>query len=190
MKLDYNAPFTLTFALVCIFILIIKAVLGPWFIKLFVLIPSEVFLRPENYIRIVSYSLGQSSWDHLLGNFSIILLVGPWLEEKLGSWSLLAISVITALVTGILHVLFFSEGLIGSSGIAFMLVILSGFVNFKNNRIPLTLILIIFIFMGKEIVQLFREDHISQFAHLMGGALGVFFGINKKNLTEKELNPF
>ena len=59
------------------------------------------------YVGFVSHILGHGNWEHLIGNFMLILLLGPILEERHGSGSLLIMVLITALFTGIAcHALF------------------------------------------------------------------------------------
>ena len=75
-----------------------------------------------------------------------------------------------------LNNLLFNTGLLGASGVVFMLILLSSFTNVKSGNIPLTFILIIFLFMGKEVYTAFSQDNISQFAHILGGICGGVFG--------------
>ena len=58
-----------------------------------------------------------------------------------------------------------------------MLIVLSSMVNFKEGEIPLTLILVLVVYLGEEIVNgLFSKDNISQLAHIIGGLCGCGFG--------------
>ena len=82
----------------------------------------------------------------------------------------------TALITGILNITLFSTGLMGASGIVFMLILLVSFTNSNEGEIPITFILVAVLFIGKEIIQSMNADNISQFAHIMGGACGSMFG--------------
>jgi membrane associated rhomboid family serine protease len=111
-----------------------------------------------------------------MSNFSFILLIGPVLEEKHRSGALLVMLMMTALVTGILNIIFFSTGLMGASGIVFMLILLSSFTNIRSGEIPLTFVLIVVLFLAKEFINAFAEDNISQFAHIIGGICGSLFG--------------
>lgn len=138
--------------------------------------PGFRLTSPLFYFQLISHTLGHHNWAHLAGNFSLILLVGPILEEKYGSKKLLKMMFITALVTGILNALFFSTGLLGASGLAFMMILLVSFTNHREGEIPLTFILIVVLFLAKEVVQAFSNDDISQFAHIMGGICGSLFG--------------
>jgi membrane associated rhomboid family serine protease len=87
---------------------------------------------------------------------------------------------VTALVTGLLNILFFHTGLLGASGIVFMLILLVSFTNSKSGEIPLTFILIALLFIGKEILQSLQSDQISQFAHIIGGICGSVFGFTTR----------
>lgn len=53
----------------------------------------------------------------------------------------------------------------------------------KEKEIPLTFIIVLIMYVGKEVINIFTVDNVSQFAHLVGGACGSIFGfINiKKN---------
>ena len=62
-----------------------------------------------------------------------------------------------------------------------MLILLSSFVNTREGKIPLTLILIIFLFVGREIIGIvFAKDNISQLTHIVGGLCGGIFGFYAK----------
>ena len=64
----------------------------------------------------------------------------------------------------------------GASGIVFMFILLVSFTNSKSGEVPITFILIAILFIGKEVMQSLQNDQISQFAHIIGGVLGSFFG--------------
>lgn len=134
-------------------------------------------LKPLSYIRLITHIFGHVDWNHFRNNYLIILLIGPTLEEKYGSINLLIMILITALITGIIHVLFKKTQLLGSSGIAFMLILLSSFVNIKEGTIPLTLVLICLFYVIDEIKDgLLKKDHVSHLGHLIGAFCGIGFG--------------
>ncbi len=68
----------------------------------------------------------------------------------------------------------------GGSGIAFMLILLSSFSNFKSGEIPLTFIFITVLFIGSEVMATLKVDRISQFSHLAGGFVGAAYGFIRK----------
>ncbi len=138
--------------------------------------------NPLFYWRLVSHIAGHQGWGHFMGNFSFILLLGPILEEKYGPRQLLIMMLTTATITGLLNAAVFPTGLMGASGIVFMFIILSSFTNFRSGDIPLTFILVIFLFLTKEVFGALKSDNISQFAHILGGVAGSLFGfMNRKS---------
>lgn len=175
MKVTVNAPVVLTFSMAAtiVFLLLYYTGIGQSF---FILPPSFQTSSFSWYISLFGYTLGHASWAHLLGNLSFILLLGPILEEKYGSRKIIVMIFITAFCTAVFHMLFFSHALLGASGIVFMMIILVSLTNVRSGEIPLSFILIAIIFLGKEILAVFEQDQISQFAHIIGGIMGGIFG--------------
>jgi membrane associated rhomboid family serine protease len=175
MKITFNSPVILTFSIICA---VVYLLIGPMGVMkdLFVLVPEWNFSSPTWYFRLFSHTMGHASTEHLMGNLAFILLIGPIVEEKYGAKNLIIMMVSTAVVTSILHLSFFSYGLLGASGIVFMLILIVSLVNFKNKEIPLTFILVVVIFIGKEIMGSLQDDGISHFAHIVGGITGAVFG--------------
>lgn len=177
MQVRYNAPVVITFSILCVAVLLLSLLFGGSFLEAFSAPGRGAFSArdPFDWLAILLHPLGHASWEHLLGNLSIILLVGPMLEEKHGSRAMVLMIVITALVTGLLNVFFFSSALMGSSGVAFMMILLSSFVNRGAGDIPLSFILVALLFLGREIAG-DGAVGVSHFAHLVGGMMGALFG--------------
>ncbi|MCU0389649.1 MAG: rhomboid family intramembrane serine protease [Thermoflexibacter sp.] len=171
MQLQYNSPVVLTYTFICAIILTISAFMPP-VMSLFTVYPTMSLTNPIDYFRLFSHAIGHGDWTHLLSNFTLILLLGPMLEEKYGSNNLLTMMFLTALITGILNVVFFSSGLLGASGIVFMMILLSSMTNLRQGKIPLTFVLVVFLFLGKEVLSIFQNNNISEFAHIVGGICG------------------
>jgi membrane associated rhomboid family serine protease len=177
MRITYNAPVTLSFALLSSAVLLLDQVTGSRLITNFFSVGGTMnFANPVDYIRLFTHVIGHANWNHLLSNFAFILLLGPILEEKYGSGPILLMMAITALVTGILNVLLFSTGLLGASGIVFMMILLGSFTNFRKGQLPLTFILVVLLYVTREVITAFQEDSVSQFAHIAGGICGSLFG--------------
>lgn len=175
IRISYNAPVVLTFALLAVGVFILgevvsKDIIRDWFVA------KPSLHRTSDYLGLVTHILGHANWQHLLGNFMLILLLGPLLEERYGSLSLLVMIVVTALVTGVLNLALFNTGLLGASGIVFMMILLASTANIRQGEIPLTFIAVAVIYLGGELVHAFRDDGISQMAHLIGGVVGAVFG--------------
>ncbi len=134
-------------------------------------------LNPLTYVRFITHILGHKDWEHFIGNFLYILLIGPMIEEKYGSINLLIMILITGVVIGVCNSVFSKNRLLGASGIVFMLIVLSSFVNFQAGKIPITLVLICLLYVVSEIRDgLFKKDGVSHFAHLLGAVCGIVFG--------------
>lgn len=174
MKIKYNSPVVLTYALIALACLALPVSRTT---GLTLSSPARLaFSTPEFYFRLVSYVFSHANWPHLMGNLVIILLVGPLLEEKYKSWKLFEMMLVTAAATALLNAFLFHTPLVGGSGLAFMLVLLSSFSNFSAREIPLTFILVAVIFIGSEVVSILKIDRISQFSHLAGGIIGAAYG--------------
>lgn len=185
IRISINAPFVLILAGLGLLAMIISSMTGGEFARRILAVdgafqPGSVLF----YLKLVLHPLGHAAWPIYFVNFTIILLVGPLLEEKYGSVFLTLAAVITAVASGLFHSIFFSSVLLGASGIAFMMILLTSIANFRSNAIPLTFIIVVFLFMGREIAASFRDESISQFAHIFGGLCGaafVFWRTHKKN---------
>jgi rhomboid protease GluP len=179
MKLlpTYNAPVILTFSLLAFLVHWLDSFyagkLAPAF---FAVWPEFHAGDPWAWFRIVSHVLGHKDMTHLVSNFSVILLIGPILEEKYGGRSLLSMILITVVATGILNTVFFNTGLMGASGVVFMMIVLGSFANHRPGEIPLTFIFVVALYLAGEVTSAFKQDNISQFAHLLGGLGGAVFG--------------
>jgi membrane associated rhomboid family serine protease len=180
-RIKYNSPVILTFTIISFIVLVLGYITerGSTYLLFSVYRSSlaDVFF----YIRLFGHVLGHADWAHYFNNFLIILLIGPMLEEKYGSKSMVIMISITALVTGVFNLLLFNTALLGASGIVFMMILLGSFVNIERGKIPVTFIVVVGIFIGREIIDgLFTKDNISQLTHIAGGICGAFFGFKTK----------
>ncbi|OPJ62391.1 rhomboid family intramembrane serine protease [Clostridium oryzae] len=181
VRVKYNAPVILTFTFLALLSYALGVLTNGLTTRLIFSNYRTSFSDPLEYVRLFSYILGHANWEHLSGNFIIILMVGPMLEEKYGSKVLVRLILITAFISGVIHMFLFNDMLLGASGIVYMFIILSSFVNAREGEIPLTLIIVFCIFVGKEIYEgVVSPDNISQMTHIIGGICGAFFAFNKK----------
>lgn len=181
-KIQYNSPVILTFTFLALGSYLLSYLTNGLSTGFLFSNYRTSFLDPMQYIRLFSYILGHANWAHFSGNFIIILITGPMLEEKYGSKVLTQLILVTAFVTGIIHTTFSSAALLGASGIVYMFIILSSFTNAQRGKIPLTLIIVFFVFIGREIFGgAFAQDNISQLAHIIGGLCGALFAFKIKN---------
>ena len=184
LKITFNSPIVLGFVITCFVVMVINFLsFGKSTPLLFTTYHSPLN-EPLTYVRLFTHVLGHGNWEHYVGNMMYILLLGPMLEEKYGSRTLVEIICLTALVTGLAnYILFMNVALCGASGIVFAFILLASFTGFKDGELPLTFILVALIYIGQQIFDgVFIADNVSNLSHIIGGLLGagIGYGLNKK----------
>lgn len=193
-KISYNAPFTLTFCLLSLLVLIINVVtlkkFDINFTQSYFMIYRDHLDNPWFYFRLFSHILGHKDFSHFINNFLLILLIGPLLEEKYGSLYLTKMALINALITGLIFIIVFkNQSLFGASGVLFMMIMMTSFTNKEKNSFPLTLLFVAGLYLGQDLYSMiFKNDNISQATHLLGGLIGIYaiYYQQKMALTEKD----
>ena len=193
LRVTYNAPVTLTFAILCVVIFLMNNyLLGRHLIPAIFTAPARIGTKIQStdeiknigfnyknlldYFRLFLHIFGHTDWNHLLGNFSFILLLGPLMEERYGSKMVLLMFVVTAFVTGVINVCIIPRPLLGASGIVFMLIVLASITTLDKNVIPLSFIFVVAIYLGRELINAPKAENISTVAHIAGGLCGSMFG--------------
>lgn len=172
LRITYNAPVVLSFALLALVVTFL-----PMETRVHYFAAHPKFIDWTSYVGLFTHTLGHANWEHYIGNFMLILLLGPILEERHGSVTLLVMMLITALVTGLANAALSSNPLLGASGIVFMMILLASTANIKSGEIPLTFIAIALIYLGGEVYRAVKnDDNVSHMAHLIGGLAGAAFG--------------
>lgn len=172
----------LTFALASLGALILGWVSGGWTTWHLFSVYRSPLSDPLTYVRLVGHVLGHAGYAHYLGNMMLFLVIGPPLEEKYGSRRLLLCILVTALVSGLVQVLFVpGTALLGASGIVFMLIVLSSLAGMREGFIPLTLILVVILYLGGEVIDgITTQDNVSHLTHIVGGLCGAGLGFGMK----------
>lgn len=178
LRIQYNSPVVLTFALISLGALGLDVLTGGWTTMHLFCVYRAPLTDPLTYVRMVGHVLGHSGYAHYMGNMMLLLVVGPPLEEKYGSNRLLSCILITALVSGLVQFIFFpGVALLGASGIVFMMIVLSSLAGMRSGAIPLTLILVAVLYLGGEVVTaVTAQDDVSQLTHVVGGLCGGALG--------------
>ena len=183
-KFQYNSPVVISFFLISFAALVLGWLSNNWTTASLFSVYRSSFRNPFTYIRLISHVLGHADLEHFFGNMLMFLVIGPPLEERYGSRVLLTGILLTALVSGLLQtVLFPNSALLGASGIVFMLIMLSSLSGMENGRIPVTLILVAVLYLGRELYSiLFIKDDVANLMHIIGGMCGTAYGflIGKK----------
>ncbi|GKX29887.1 hypothetical protein SH1V18_23670 [Vallitalea longa] len=186
-KIEYNSPVVLTFALLATGVFFIDEIIPIDIINTFFVYRGGFSVM--SLIQMILWPLGHASIDHLLGNITLILLIGPMLEEKYSSKTILILIIITTIIIGVFQVIILNSGILGASGIVFMMIVLTSFTNMKDGKVPLTFICIAILFLAKEIYNgLFVVNNISELGHILGAVVGIgYIFIIQKN-KKKQIN--
>lgn len=184
--ISYNAPVTLTYSFICAIILLANAIalkIKPeteGLVSLIFTAPGAPFdwKSISAYVRLFTHVFGHTDWNHFIGNFSFIILLGPLMEEKYGSRIFTLMMVITTFVTGLINACMIPYPLLGGSGIVFMLIVLSSISTLDKKQIPLSFICVVLIYFGREIYNgvVLHISNVSLIAHIAGGFCGSLFG--------------
>ncbi len=182
LRIQYNSPVVLSFALLSLLALLLGQLTGGWTTRALFCVYRAPLTDPLTYVRMVGHVLGHSGYAHYMGNMTLLLVIGPPLEEKYGSRRLLGCILFTALASGLVQFIFFpGTALLGASGIVFMMIVLSSLAGMREGTIPLTLILVVLIYLGGEIVDAVTvRDNVSQLTHIVGGLCGAGLGFAMK----------
>lgn len=180
LKISYNAPVTLTFALLCLLVLGIDNLTGGWVTANLCSVYRCSLNNVWAFLRFFGHVLGHGGYAHFIGNIVLILVLGPGLEDRYGSFPIMWAIVLTAFVSGMIQFIFFpGTALLGASGVVFMMIMLASFGGMRSGTIPLTLILVAIFYLGGELWDaIFVEDNVSQLTHIIGGLCGTVIGFS------------
>ena len=191
-RVSFNAPAVLGFALICVAAQLLNMLTRGASNRLVFSVYRSSPINPLTWVRCVCHVFGHADWTHLLNNMMYLLILGPMLEEKYGTSNLLFVMLATAVVTGIVNMVFFPRmALLGASGIVFAFILLSSITSSEAGTIPVTFILVAVLYFGQQIYQsLFVADNISQLAHIIGGVVGSALGfvMNRMNMNRYQRN--
>ena len=183
-RITFNSPVILSFVIISFGVMVLNYLTAGMSNRLLFSTYHSSLLSPLTYVRFFTHVLGHQGWSHYIGNMMYLLLLGPMLEEKYGSRAIIEVILITGLVTGLVTWLIFPNiALCGASGVVFAFIMMTSFTGFKEGEIPVTVILVAFIYIGQQIYEgIFVQDNISNMAHILGGVVGAVAGytLNKK----------
>ena len=174
----YNSPVILTFALLSLLALGLGKLTDGWTTQNLFCVYRSPLTDWLTYPRFFLHVLGHPDFAAYCSNIVMLLVVGPTAEERFGGKRILLAIAFTALVTGLVLWFFFpNSALMGASGVVFMLIVLASFAGMRTGTIPLTLILVLILYLGGEIFQAVTGSAgLAQLTHIAGGVLGMIFG--------------
>lgn len=174
--LCFDSPVTLTLLLVSFVVTLIQETFIPGFC-------SNFATHNTWDAGIVLHIFGHEGWQHLIGNVTMIALLGPSTEQNFGSIPLAIMTVISAAVIGIVSVIT-RIPCYGLSSIVYMWIVLNTFQMNGKKGIPVTCLIVLACYVLPEFVELFKHaDNIGHQNHILGAICGLCFGIVAKVIT-------
>ncbi len=176
-KITFNSPVVLGFVFICVGVQVLSTLTGGVTTRTFFTARPGPWTDPLTYLCLVTHIFGHAGWDHLIGNMSYILLLGPLLEEKYGSGRLVGIILASALAASIANVAILHTSVLGASGVVFTFILLSSVTSLREGELPLTFILVAILYFGQQIYgAFFVRDNVSYLGHIAGGIVGAAVG--------------
>ena len=178
ITLKYNAPVTLTIALLSLLALALNELTDGWTTQNLFCFYKSALTDYLTYPRAVLHILGNTSLTECTANIIILLVVGPAAEERFGSAKVLFAVLATAIAAAlIMWFLFPTSAIMGASGVLFMMMVLASFASMRGGAIPITLILVLILFLGSEVLQAVTGDAgLQELTHIAGGVVGMLLG--------------
>lgn len=181
VRIKYNAPVSLTFIILSALVLFLNTHVNSYLISNWFTADGTVsfnYSDPLSYVKFISHLLGHTNLNHFTGNAIYLILLGPILEEKYKSRTLLLLIIITAVISSGINALFVDTYMLGASGIVYLFIVLVSFTNIEKGEFPLSVVVVLGFYIYKEIS---REDSgdISVVTHTVGAVVGLLFGLFK-----------
>lgn len=149
--------------------------------------------NPVSYLRIVFYAFGFKTPVTLITNLLFLMLLGPAIEERYGSVVIGIMMGVSVIFSGVLNACFCTTSLHSFSCIIFMLIFLNSFMSITKKKIPVSFILIVLLYITKEILEKTGENGFGIIQILIciaGGLCGslLAFLTSPKARAEKKYN--
>ena len=190
-SVSFDSPVTLILVL-CFMIVAIVQRFIPSFAWLFVCpcrsgnVAAFNYQSVADYFRIFLYPFGFSSWNQMTANLVFILLLCPRVEQSFGKLFTFLLILLSVVFAGVICVCFSNSVIYGTSGIVCMLLILAIYVSIDKRQIPLSFLLLAFIYFAREIISIIDTNTIEVFCHFAGSLAGSFVGILATSLGGKK----
>lgn len=179
IRIKYNAPVSLTFIALSSLILFLNTHVNTFLISDWFTADGTIsfnYSDPVSYVKFITHLLGHTDLGHLMGNAIYLILLGPILEEKYKSITLLGLILTTAIISSLINAFFVDTYMLGASGIVYLFIVLVSFTNIEKGEFPLSVVVVLGFYIYKEIS---REDagDISIVTHLVGALVGLLYGL-------------
>lgn len=183
LKFVYDAPVTITFALLALVIFILDTFVfkgsfsGQWLLTPTV---AEGFL-PFSFsdfpsiVRLFLHVFGYTDPAVLICNLIFILLLGPAMEERYGSVIIGIMIFVAALFSGVLSACFCKVPACGAEPVVFMLVLLCTMMHLSRSKVSASSLAVIALFIGMLVLRKNLNGVVGVVIVVAGGLCGSLF---------------
>lgn len=179
IRIKYNAPVSLTLIILCSIVLALDHYVYNFLISNWFTADGNVtfnYSDPVSYIKFISHILGHSDLGHFRGNAIYLILLGPILEEKYNSKTLLALIITTAVISASINAFFIGTYMLGASGIVYLFIVLISFTNIERGEFPLSVVIVLGFYIYEEVSRV-DSGEISILTHIVGAIIGLLYGL-------------
>lgn len=190
-KFSYNAPFTLTFTFICVFVFLLDNYILKGYLNRTLLIckagKAEIpfdFKAVKDYFALILHVFAETDISAMFINLMFMNILAVPLEEKYGGPVLLLMASITTLISGVLTACIGFTSLSGYLSIILLLIFLSSLNAFQKKQIQLSWVLVILAFILRDILATSPTNTelsitarlVSAIINLIAGLAGSLFG--------------
>jgi len=204
-KFSYDAPVSLSFAIIALILFLIDSLLLKGKMNSnYLLTPTAVsgslpfdFKNIISYLRLFAYVFGGSAPFTLISNLIFIILLGPEMENRYGSFVIGIMILVAVLVSGVLSASFCKFSVSGASPVVFMLIILDILMHLTKKTVSASAVAVICLFVASQFFVGNKNGLVGVLITLSGGLCGSLFAFMaspraraaKKNQKAEEKLP-
>lgn len=179
LTLKYNAPVSLTLALLSLLALALGELTDGWATQNLFSFYKSALTDYLTYPRAIFHVLGNTDLTVCTSNIILLLVIGPAAEERFGSVKVLTAVLLTAIAGALVVWFVYPEAsIMGARSLLFMMMILAGFASARSGSVPITLVLILLLFIGREVVETLSAGmSLQTLTDIAAGAVGLLLGL-------------
>lgn len=183
IKASFDSPFAISFVILSVLVMVFDLfVLKSKLNQTVLLSPTSpvgnlpfVFTDPSSYLRLVLCFFGYNDKSVFLCDLIFILLIGVKVEDRYGSIVIGIMSFVSILFSSVLTACFGKESCFGAGSVIFMMLILNILLNFSKNKVALSSVLILILFIVKEVLFQKSNGVLGVAIEAAGGLCGSLF---------------
>lgn len=197
LKFSYDAPVTITMALLLLVLFMIDSLIikSPVIAK-FLMAPTTAsgtvpfaFSSPKALLGVLLHIFSYTDLSQLLCDVVFLLLLGPFMEERYGSVIIGIMIFVASLFSGVLNACFCKAPVSGAACVVFMLILLDFLMSLSKKKIAAASLFALIIFVVRLATAKSENGFVDVVIVMAGGLCGSLFAFiasPKARQTRKE----